>query len=87
MKSRNSFTSFLFRKFPDIYGEKVCDVAWNSIAGLLIRNSRHQEGGKNYGNTGIMVGGLLAAAIVAVLWARIEAMVTMEGGQRRKWLM
>lgn len=60
------------------------------IAGLLIRSSRHQqEGPRNYENTSIMVGVLLAAATVAVLWTRIEAMMTLDGGQgsQRNWLM
>lgn len=60
------------------------------IAGLLIRSSQHQQASpRSYENTSIMVGVLLAAATLAVLWARIEATVTLEGGQghRRKWLM
>lgn len=60
------------------------------IAGLLIRSSQHQHASpRSYENTSIMVGVLLAAATFAVLWTRIEATVTLEGGQshRRKWLM
>jgi MFS family permease len=60
------------------------------IAGLLIRSSQHQNADSHsYVNTSIMVGVLLAAATFAVLWVRIEAAATLEGGQahRRKWLM
>lgn len=61
------------------------------LAGLLIRSSSQQqkESPRSYENTSILVGALLFAATAAVLWARIEAVVTMDGGQerRRKWLM
>ncbi|KAJ5666668.1 Major facilitator superfamily domain general substrate transporter [Penicillium macrosclerotiorum] len=60
------------------------------IAGLLIRSSQHKNASpKSYENTSIMVGALLVAATFAVLWARIEATITLDGGQgpRRKWMM
>lgn len=59
------------------------------LAGLLIRSSQHQSANpRTYENTTIMVGVLLFAATAAVLWARIEAVVGMDGGpHRRKWLM
>lgn len=60
------------------------------LAGLLIRSSQHEKAGpRSYENTSIMVGVLLAGATFAVLWARVEAAIHIEGGQRqgRKWLM
>jgi MFS family permease len=60
------------------------------VAGLLIRSNQQQKASpRSYENTSIMVGVLLAAATFAVLWVRIEATVTLEGGQghRRKWVM
>ncbi|KAJ5112705.1 Major facilitator superfamily domain general substrate transporter [Penicillium argentinense] len=59
------------------------------VAGLLIRSSQHEKAGpRSYENTSIMVGILLAAATFAVLWARVEATLTFEGGPgQRKWLM
>ncbi|KAJ5907389.1 Major facilitator superfamily domain general substrate transporter [Penicillium taxi] len=65
-------------------------LAGTPLAGLLIRSSQHKNASpKTYENTTIMVGVLLAAATLAVLWTRLEALVTLESGQgqRRKWLM
>ncbi|KAJ6086240.1 Major facilitator superfamily domain general substrate transporter [Penicillium sp. IBT 16267x] len=60
------------------------------VAGALIRSSPHQTASpRSYENTSIMVGVLLAAATFAVLWTRLEAVFTLEEGQRhrRKWMM
>ncbi|KAJ5243394.1 Major facilitator superfamily domain general substrate transporter [Penicillium citrinum] len=60
------------------------------VAGLLIRSSQHEKAGpRSYENTSILVGALLVAATLAVMWARIEAALNFESGQghAKKWLM
>ncbi|KAH8705875.1 major facilitator superfamily domain-containing protein [Talaromyces proteolyticus] len=58
------------------------------VAGVLIRSNQENSYPKNYENTSIMVGLLLAAAAISVFWVRIEAVLTMEDpGRRRKWIV
>lgn len=60
------------------------------VAGALIRGHKQQSvSPRNYENTSVMVGVLLVVATLAVVWARLEAILTLDGVQsrRRKWLM
>ncbi|CAG8294356.1 unnamed protein product [Penicillium salamii] len=73
---------YMIRGFATLLGTPV--------AGALIRG-HHQKnmGPRSYENTSIMVGVLMAVATLAVVWARLEATLTLDGsqGHRRKWLM
>ncbi|CAG7954416.1 unnamed protein product [Penicillium olsonii] len=73
---------YMIRGFATLLGTPV--------AGALIRgHDQKSVGPRSYENTSIMVGVLMAVATLAVLWARIEATISLDGSQshRRKWLM
>ncbi|KAM0438689.1 hypothetical protein ACHAPT_001445 [Fusarium lateritium] len=55
------------------------------VGGVLIRNSSTAIGPKAYERMSILVGTLMCAATVAVLWARLEAMVGTDGKRQWKW--
>ena len=60
------------------------------VAGALIRGHNQKSvGPRSYENTSIMVGVLMVVATLAVVWARLEATLALNGsqGHRRKWLM
>ncbi|CDM37188.1 hypothetical protein CBS147339_7605 [Penicillium roqueforti] len=60
------------------------------VAGALIRGNHEKSvGPRSYENTSIMVGVLLVVATLAVVWARLEATLTLDStvGRRMKWLM
>ena len=60
------------------------------VAGALIRGNHEKSvGPRSYENTSIMVGVLLVVATLAVVWARLEATLTLDAaaGRRVKWLM
>ncbi|KAJ5519452.1 Major facilitator superfamily domain general substrate transporter [Penicillium expansum] len=60
------------------------------VAGALIRGNHEKSvGPRSYENTSIMVGVLLVVATLAVVWARLEATLTIDAaaGRRMKWLM
>ncbi|KAF4767324.1 hypothetical protein HAV15_009930 [Penicillium sp. str.  len=61
------------------------------VAGALIRGNHEKSvgGPRSYENTSIMVGVLLVVATLAVVWARLEATLTLDAaaGRRMKWLM
>ncbi|KAI8654750.1 MFS domain-containing protein [Fusarium keratoplasticum] len=55
------------------------------VGGVLIRTSSTNIGPKAYERMSILVGTLMCAATVAVLWVRLEAMVGTDGKRRWKW--
>jgi MFS family permease len=67
----------------------ITTLVGTPLAGLLIRNGQDEASPRGYENMSIMVGVLLAVATVAVLWARVEAVLSPldRAHRRRKWLM
>jgi MFS family permease len=60
------------------------------VAGALIRGHNQKIASpRSYENTSVMVGVLLVVATLAVVWARLEAILAFDSaqGRRRKWLM
>ncbi|KAJ5780138.1 Major facilitator superfamily domain general substrate transporter [Penicillium paradoxum] len=60
------------------------------VADALIRGHNQQNiGPPSYENTSVMVDVLLVVATLAVVWAQLEAVLTLDGTQarRRKWLV
>lgn len=68
----------------------ITTLVGTPVASLLIQSNQAKTGNpRSYENTSFMVGLLLVAAMAAVLWARVEAMIALEdpGHLRKKWLM
>lgn len=63
----------------------LATIIGTPVAGALIRGTTGEIGPIRYLNTSIMVGVLLSAASIAVLWVRFEATISSMGQGGSKW--